>query len=86
MFKNIHNALSDTVMTITENHFPLQEEYVDEINGWHTINFKNEQGHTLKVEVQIDDANQSLIMSVLSQNGFTNDQMNIIMDTFEASF
>lgn len=86
MFKNIFNALSDAVMKITENHFPVQEEYVEMVNGWHIINFKNEQGHTLQVEVNIDDANESIVMCVLNSVGFTNDQMTTIMNTFEDQF
>ena len=86
MFKNIHNALSDAVTKITENHFPVQEEYVEEVNGWHIINFKNEQGHTLQVEVQINDADESIVMCILNQNGFTNDQATTIMNTFENQF
>ena len=86
MFKNIHNALSDAVTKITENHFPVQEEYVEEVNGWHIINFKNEQGHTLQVEVQINDAEETIVMCVLNSVGFTNDQMTTIMNTFEDQF
>lgn len=86
MFKNIHNALSDAVEKITANHFPVQEEYVEEVNGWHVINFKNEQGHTLKVEVQINDENESIVMCILDQIGFTNDQATTIMNTFENQF
>ena len=86
MFKNIHNALSDAVEKITANHFPVQEQYVEEVNGWHIVNFKNEQGHTLQVEVQINDAEETIIMGVLNQVGFTNDQTTIIMNTFEDQF
>lgn len=86
MFKNILNALSDAVEKITANHFPVQEEYVEEVGGWHIVNFKNEQGHTLQIEVQINDADESIIMGVLNQVGFTNDQMTIIMNTFEDQF
>lgn len=86
MFKNILNALSDAVEKITANHFPVQEEYVEEKDGWHIVNFKNEQGHTLQIEVQINDADESIIMGVLNQVGFTNDQMTIIMNTFEDQF
>lgn len=86
MFKNIRNALTDTVMNITENHFPVQEDYVEEVNGWHIVNFKNEQGHILQVEVQIDDANESIIMGVLNTIGFTRDQVTTIMNTFEDQF
>ena len=86
MFKNIHNALSDAVDKIKANHFPLQEEYVEEVNGWHIVNFKNERGHTLQVEVQINDLDESIIMGVLNKFGFTNDQMTIIMNTFEDEF
>jgi hypothetical protein len=86
MFKNIHNALSDAVEKITANHFPVQEEYVEELNGWHIINFKNEHGNILQVEVQINDADESIIMGVLNTVGFTNDQMTIIMNTFEDQF
>jgi hypothetical protein len=86
MFKNILNALTDAVIKITENHFPIQEEYVKEENGWHIINFKNEHGHTLQVEVNINDANESIVMCILNQNGFTNDQARTIMNTFEDQF
>jgi hypothetical protein len=86
MFKNIFNALSDAVDKITANHFPVQEEYVEELNGWHIINFKNKQGDILQVEVQINDADESIIMGVLNQVGFTNDQATIIMNTFEDQF
>jgi hypothetical protein len=86
MFKNIYNALSDAVEKITANHFPVQEEYVRNDNGWHVVNFKNEQGHTLQVEVQINDDNESIVMCVLDQQGFTNDQATIIMNTFEDQF
>lgn len=86
MFKNIHNAITDAVEKITENHFPIQEEYVEEVNGWHVINFKNEQGHTLRVEVNINDAEESIVMCILDQVGFTNDQASIIMNTFEGQF
>jgi hypothetical protein len=86
MFKNIHNALTDAVEKITANHFPVQEEYVEQVNGWHIINFKNEHGHTLQVEVNINDAEESIVMCILNQNGFTNDQASIIMNTFEDQF
>jgi hypothetical protein len=86
MFKNIYNALSDAVEKITANHFPVQEEYVRAENGWHVVNFKNEKGHTLQVEVQINDDNESIVMCVLDQQGFTNDQATIIMNTFEDQF
>jgi hypothetical protein len=86
MFKNIYNALSDAVDKITANHFPVQEEYVEEVNGWHVINFKNKEGHTLKVEVQINDENESIVMCILDQIGFTNDQATTIMNTFEDQF
>ena len=86
MFKNIHNALSDAVDKIKANHFPVQEEYVEKVNGWHVINFKNEQGHTLRVEVNINDAEESIVMCILDQIGFTNDQATTIMNTFENQF
>jgi len=86
MFNNIHNALTDAVEKITADHFPVQEEYVEEVNGWHIVNFKNEQGHILQVEVQIDDANESIIMGVLNTFGFTRDQVTTIMNTFEDQF
>jgi len=86
MFKNIHNALTDAVEKITENHFPIQEEYVDQVNGWHIVNFKNEQGHTLQVEVQIDDEHESIVMCVLNDLGFTREQITLIMNTFEDQF
>ena len=86
MFKNIHNALTDAVEKITANHFPVQEEYVEEVNGWHIINFKNDNGHSLQVEVNINDAEESIVMCILNQVGFTNDQASIIMNTFEDQF
>ena len=86
MFKNINNALSDAVEKITANHFAVQEEYVRNDNGWHVVNFKNEQGHILQVEVQINDVDESIIMCVLDQQGFTNDQATVIMNTFEDQF
>jgi hypothetical protein len=86
MFKNIYNALSDAVDKITANHFPVQEQYIGAENGWHIVNFKNEQGHTLQVEVKINDADESIVMCVLDQQGFTNDQATIIMNTFEDQF
>ena len=86
MFKNIHNALTDAIEKITENHFPVEEEYVGQQNGWHIVKFKNVQGHSLEVEVHIDDANESIVMCVLNQNGFTHDQTTTIMNTFEDQF
>ena len=56
------------------------------VNGWHTVIFKNDQNNTLEVEVQIDDANESIIMGVLNTVGFTRDQVTTIMNTFEDQF
>uniref|UniRef100_A0A6C0KFZ7 Uncharacterized protein n=1 Tax=viral metagenome TaxID=1070528 RepID=A0A6C0KFZ7_9ZZZZ len=86
MFKNIENAITDTEVLVGNNHFPIKADYMGLLNGWHIVIFKNDANHTLEVEVQIDDANESVIMGVLSQAGFTNDQMNIIMDTFQDQF
>jgi hypothetical protein len=86
MFKNIQNALSDAVEKITANHFPVQEEYMGLENGWHTVIFKSDNNNTLQVEVNIDEANESIVMCVLNQVGFTNDQATIIMNTFENQF
>jgi len=86
MFKNIENAITDTEVLVGGNHFPIKGDYMGLSNGWHIVNFKNDANHTLEVEVQIDDANDSVIMGVLSQVGFTNDQMNIIMNTFQDQF
>jgi hypothetical protein len=86
MFKNIENAISDTEVLVGGNHFPIKGEYMGIVNNWHTVIFKNDANHTLEVEVQIDDANESVVMGVLNQVGFTNDQMNIIMNTFQDQF
>jgi hypothetical protein len=86
MFNNIENAITDTEVLVGGNHFPIKGEYMGLVNGWHTVIFKNVQNNTLEVEVQIDDANESIIMGVLNSNGFTRDQVTTIMNTFEGQF
>lgn len=86
MFNNIENAITDTEVLVGGNHFPIKGEYMGLQNNWHIVNFKNEQGHTLQVEVSIDAANESIVMCVLNSNGFTRDQVTTIMNTFEGQF
>ena len=86
MFNNIENAITDTEVLVGANNFPIKGEYMGLVNGWHTVIFKNDTNHTLEVEVQIDDANESIIMGVLNTVGFTRDQVTTIMNTFEDQF
>jgi hypothetical protein len=83
MLHNIHNALSDAENVIKHEHFPITARYINCVNDWHNVTFKNEQGDTLEVEVQLDEVRQSVVMGVLVQTGFTNDQRNIIMNIFQ---
>jgi hypothetical protein len=86
MFNNIENAITDTEVLVGANNFPIKGEYMGLANGWHTVIFKNDQNDTIEVEVQIDDANESIIMGVLNTFGFTRDQVTTIMNTFEDQF
>jgi len=86
MFNNIQNAITDTEVLVGGNHFPIKGEYMGLQNNWHTVIFKNDRNDTLQVEVSIDDENESIVMCVLDQVGFTNDQVTVIMKTFENQF
>jgi hypothetical protein len=86
MFNNIENAITDTEVLVGGNHFPIKGEYTGFVNGWHTVIFKNVQNNTLEVEVQINEADESIVMCVLNSNGFTRDQVTTIMNTFEGQF
>lgn len=86
MLHNVHNALTDAEHIIKNEHFPIETQYVDCVNGWHNVIFKNEQGDTLEVEVELDEIRQTVVMGVLVQTGFTNDQRNTIMNIFEDMF
>ena len=86
MFNNIENAITDTEVLVGGNHFPIKGEYMGLANGWHTVIFKNDQNDTLEVEVQINEADESIIMCVLNSNGFSRDQVTTIMNTFEIQF
>lgn len=83
MFKNIENAITDTEVLVGGNHFPIKGEYMGLVNGWHTVIFKNDANNTLEVEVQINDADESIVMCVLNSNGFARHQVTTIMNTFE---
>lgn len=86
MFNNIQNAITDTEVLVGGNHFLIKGEYMGLQNNWHTVIFKNDRNDTLQVEVSIDDENESIVMCVLDQVGFTNDQVTVIMKTFENQF
>jgi hypothetical protein len=76
--KNIHNSVSDVQDFITNNHFPVVGTVMDTIDGWTIVEFTNLNHDIIRLEVHLEDRNSC----VLLQRGFTNDQRDLLMDTF----
>uniref|UniRef100_A0A6C0CG07 Uncharacterized protein n=1 Tax=viral metagenome TaxID=1070528 RepID=A0A6C0CG07_9ZZZZ len=76
--KNIHNSVSDVQEFITTNHFPVVGNVLDTVDGWTVVEFKNANNDIIRLEAHLQDHNAC----VLLQRGFTNDQRDLLMDTF----
>jgi hypothetical protein len=76
--KNIHNSVSDVQDFITDNHFPVFGTVMDTVDGWTIVEFTNLNHDIIRLEVHLEDQNSC----VLLQRGFTNDQRDLLMDTF----
>ena len=76
--KNIHNSVSDVQTHITNNHFPVVGNVKETRHDWTIVEFTNINEDLLRLEVHLGDKNAC----VLAQQGFTNDQRDLIMNTF----
>ena len=86
MVHNIQNAISDVEVLIGGNHFLITANFLGTTNDWHTVSFKNNEGCYLEVEILINEDQESVVMCVLEDRGFTKDQINLIMNTLEDQF